>query len=195
MINIFYLNEHKGSLIINTSNLLATNYKKVDHGMIGLCDQEIVFINLFNVEKDLNLRSGSVLPSEKIFKYIFGRTNIDCSSLFDNGIMICKVIIATPIPNTHLHKCLVDIKTSTVSLICGAKNVRANLITVIATNNTILPNGKIIKQSKLHGVSSNGMLCSAKELNLDNYTNPGIIELDNCENLVGNLFKKSYINI
>ncbi|KAF5295773.1 hypothetical protein FQA39_LY12946 [Lamprigera yunnana] len=53
-------------------------------------------------------------------------------------------------------------------IVCGAKNARVNLVVIAATIGTMMPNGQLIIPGKLKGVESNGMLCSAKELNLIN---------------------------
>ena len=67
-----------------------------------------------------------------------------------------------------------------LDIVCGAKNARKDLNVVVATIGAILPNGKRIKKSKLLGIESFGMLCSAKELNINNkkFNDQGIIELD-----------------
>jgi phenylalanyl-tRNA synthetase beta chain len=63
-----------------------------------------------------------------------------------------------------------------VSIVCGAPNVRAGLKVAVAKVGTELPGGLTIKRTKIRGVESNGMLCSARELGLGQ-EHDGILEL------------------
>ena len=62
-------------------------------------------------------------------------------------------------------------------MVCGAPNVKAGMISVFANVETYVPGiNLILKKTKIRGESSEGMLCSEKELTLsDNHE--GIIEL------------------
>ena len=72
---------------------------------------------------------------------------------------------------------------------CGAKNARLGLLTVLALPYAYLPSGKQIVPNKLLGIESYGMLCSGKELALVGELNkPGLIELDETEYKVGDDF-------
>ncbi len=51
-------------------------------------------------------------------------------------------------------------------VVCGAKNFRAGDKVPLALPGALLPGGLKIRASKLRGVESEGMLCSARELNL-----------------------------
>jgi len=82
-------------------------------------------------------------------------------------------------PNADkLNICKVDIGSSIRQIVCGASNVRAGLAVVVATNGAVMPNGLAIKPVKLRGVDSEGMICSAKEIGLED-CQEGIVELDN----------------
>ena len=76
-----------------------------------------------------------------------------------------------------LSVCKVDIGTSVRQIVCGAKNVRAGLDVVVATIGAELPNGMKIKHAVLRGVDSEGMICSAGEIGLEEF-GEGIIEVD-----------------
>ncbi len=88
-----------------------------------------------------------------------------------------KVLSVEPHPNADsLHLCEVAVGEEILSIVCGAPNVRKDLVTAIALPGTIMPDGMKIKPSKVRGVKSNGMLCSERELGLsDSHT--GIMEL------------------
>ena len=63
------------------------------------------------------------------------------------------------------------------SIICGAKNFKAGDRVMVALPGAVLPGNFKIKKSKLRGIVSQGMLCSAKELNVGQ-DHDGIMVLD-----------------
>ncbi|MCC5879049.1 MAG: phenylalanine--tRNA ligase subunit beta [Idiomarina sp.] len=63
-----------------------------------------------------------------------------------------------------------------LDIVCGASNCRLGIKVVVATVGATLPGDFKIKKAKLRGQPSNGMLCSSKELGLDD-DHAGIIEL------------------
>ena len=63
-----------------------------------------------------------------------------------------------------------------LAIVCGARNVRAGLKVAVAKVGAELPGGLAIKRTKIRGVESNGMLCSARELGLGE-EHDGIMEL------------------
>lgn len=83
----------------------------------------------------------------------------------------------------HLHICQVDVGSGKLQqIVCGAPNVRTGLKVIVALPGAILPGNFEIKQSKIRGVDSSGMLCALFELGLEEKTdenyNKGIHELD-----------------
>ncbi|MFV0556834.1 MAG: YtpR family tRNA-binding protein [Lactovum sp.] len=88
----------------------------------------------------------------------------------------------------HLHICQVDIgEKNLVQIVCGAANAREGLKTVAALPISLMPNGTLIFDGTLRAIESKGMLCSAKELNLESQGKIGIIELDS-DLVVGSTF-------
>ena len=63
--------------------------------------------------------------------------------------------------------CKVDVGTEQLTIVTGAPNVAVGQIVPVALVGAHLPGGMKIEKSKLRGVVSSGMLCSAAELNLD----------------------------
>lgn len=94
-----------------------------------------------------------------------------------SGVIVAKVLETTKHPEADkLTLCMVDNGQETIQVVCGASNVRANLKVALATIGAVLPNDFKIKKSKLRGEVSNGMLCSASELGIEEQSS-GIIEL------------------
>ena len=81
-------------------------------------------------------------------------------------------------PNAdRLRLCLVDTGTESLKIVCGAPNARKGLKAVLARTGDIIPaSGDKLKKSKIRGEESQGMLCSAQELNLGE-DHSGIVEL------------------
>jgi phenylalanyl-tRNA synthetase beta chain len=68
----------------------------------------------------------------------------------------------------HLQICTMNVGTAeTLQIVTGAPNVAEGQIVPVAMLGAHLPNGLKISKSKLRGVASMGMLCSAGELKLD----------------------------
>lgn len=67
----------------------------------------------------------------------------------------------------HLHVCMVNTGTEVLQIVCGAPNVDKGQKIMLALPGAVLPGGTI-KQAKVRGVESNGMICSLAELGLEN---------------------------
>jgi len=82
-------------------------------------------------------------------------------------VVVGQVLQATKHPNAdRLTLCKVDVGGgTTLAIVCGAPNVVAGMKAPVAMVGARLP-GMEIKQAKVRGVESNGMLCSAKDLGL-----------------------------
>ena len=84
------------------------------------------------------------------------------------NVVTGKILSVDPHPNADkLVVCQVDVGTETLQICTGAKNVRPGQIVPVAQPNSYLPGGIHIKTSKLRGVPSFGMMCSANELGFD----------------------------
>ncbi|MFI5318062.1 MAG: phenylalanine--tRNA ligase subunit beta [Myxococcota bacterium] len=77
-----------------------------------------------------------------------------------------------------LSLCRVDVGDGEpLEIVCGAPNVAAGQKVPVALVGVELPGGSRIKKSKIRGVVSNGMICSARELGLGD-EHDGILVLD-----------------
>lgn len=95
-------------------------------------------------------------------------------------VVVGQVLEYEPHPNAdRLRYCKVVTEEGGAmhSIICGAKNFNAGDKVMVALPGAILPGDFKIKKSKLRGIESEGMLCSAKELNIGN-DHDGIMILD-----------------
>jgi phenylalanyl-tRNA synthetase beta chain len=95
-----------------------------------------------------------------------------------NGVVIGYVEECERHPDADkLNVCQVNVGNEIRQIVCGASNVRAGIHIVLATVGSELPGGLKIKEAKLRGVDSHGMICSAKEIGLPSM-GEGIMILD-----------------
>ncbi len=94
-------------------------------------------------------------------------------------IVVARVVEEAPHPDSdHLHVTKVDMGTGELlDVVCGAPNVQAGKLYPFAPTGTVIPGGLKIEKRKIRGQTSNGMLCSARELGLGQ-EHDGIMELD-----------------
>lgn len=94
------------------------------------------------------------------------------------NIVIGHVTKVEPHPNAdRLRVCQVNIgKTEPLNIVCGGANVREGLNVAVAQIGATMPNGLVIKETKLRDVLSQGMICSSTELGLTE-NSEGIMEL------------------
>jgi phenylalanyl-tRNA synthetase beta chain len=101
-----------------------------------------------------------------------------------SGVVVGRILAAEQHPNAdRLRVCQVDVgQPQLLNIVCGAPNARPGILVPCATVGAELPPGEdgkpfLIKLGKLRGVESQGMLCSARELKL-NDDHGGLLELD-----------------
>jgi phenylalanyl-tRNA synthetase beta chain len=85
-----------------------------------------------------------------------------------SGVVVGEVLSCERHPDADkLSVCSVNIgEAEPVQIICGAKNVAADMKVPVATVGAVLPGNFRIKKAKLRGQPSSGMICSASELGL-----------------------------
>jgi phenylalanyl-tRNA synthetase beta chain len=95
-----------------------------------------------------------------------------------SGVLIGFVVSAEQHPNAdRLRVCQVDVGyAEPLQIVCGGANVRTGLKVAVAIIGAVLSDNFIIKAAKLRGVASQGMICSAQELGLED-SSEGILEL------------------
>ncbi|MDR1529120.1 MAG: phenylalanine--tRNA ligase subunit beta [Burkholderiales bacterium] len=85
-----------------------------------------------------------------------------------SGVVVARIIDVSPHPNAdRLQVCIVDTGVATpLQIVCGAPNAAAGLVVPCALEGAELPSGMKVKRTKMRGVESQGMLCSARELGI-----------------------------
>lgn len=86
-----------------------------------------------------------------------------------DGVVVGRVVDCKAHPNADkLSVCQVDVgQPEILTIVCGASNVRADILVPVATVGTYLPTLDLkIRPAKLRGVRSEGMICSLSELGL-----------------------------
>ncbi|MBL0726036.1 MAG: phenylalanine--tRNA ligase subunit beta [Alphaproteobacteria bacterium] len=112
-----------------------------------------------------------------------------------------KNVVIGNIENTEQHPnadklqiCTVNIgDKGKLQIVCGAKNARIGINVAVSLSGATLPNGTNIEISKIRGVKSVGMICSAQELCLEKEKVDGIMELD-IDFEIGQTFAHEYFN-
>lgn len=83
-------------------------------------------------------------------------------------VVVAEVLAVRPHPDADRIR-LVDVDLGdgeALQIACGASNMSAGDLVALATVGTVMPDGMEIAARKMRGEMSNGMLCSARELQL-----------------------------
>jgi phenylalanyl-tRNA synthetase beta chain len=95
------------------------------------------------------------------------------------SFVVAKVLSVEAHPNAdRLRVCSVDVGAGEPArIVCGAPNVAAGQTVAVALPGAVMPGGMKIKDAKLRGVASSGMILAADELQIDS-EHSGIMVLD-----------------
>ncbi|WP_419808971.1 phenylalanine--tRNA ligase subunit beta [Sphingomonas sp.] len=111
------------------------------------------------------------------------RVGLEVEGLHDAGatlapFRVARVLSAAPHPQADKLQVLqVDSGDGPLQVVCGAPNARAGMIGVLGAPGTHVPGLDVtLKVASIRGVESNGMMCSARELQIGE-GHDGIIEL------------------
>ena len=96
------------------------------------------------------------------------------------GVVIGEVLTVEQHPDAdRLRVTTINIGSGDpLQIVCGAPNVRVGMKVPVATIGAVLPGDFKIKKGKLRGVESQGMLCGASEIDLEDKID-GLLELPN----------------
>src|ERR1700677_919934 len=122
-------------------------------------------------------------PDLETLSQVLMRAGIGLEAVENTGAALKDVVVVTvklrvPHPNADkLSLCTVNDGQRDYQIVCGAPNVAEGLNVPLAKEGAELPGAFKIKRSKIRGVESEGMLCSAEELGLPKGVD-GLLVLD-----------------
>ena len=94
------------------------------------------------------------------------------------GVVIAEVLTAERHPNADkVRLCTVSTGGAPIQVVCGAWNFEVGAIVPFAVPGAVLPGGFEIGTREIRGVTSNGMICSERELELSD-DHAGILVLE-----------------
>ena len=95
-----------------------------------------------------------------------------------SGVVVGRIEAVAKHPDAdRLRVCAVDVgAVEPLSIVCGAPNAAAGMLVPCALDGAQLPGDLTIRRTKMRGVESQGMLCSARELGLSEDAS-GLLEL------------------
>lgn len=94
------------------------------------------------------------------------------------GVRAARILEVLPHPDAdRLRLADVEFGDGTTRVVCGAPNIVAGMVVPFAPSGAMLPGGFTLERRTIRGQTSDGMLCSAKELGLGD-DHAGILELD-----------------
>ncbi len=97
-----------------------------------------------------------------------------------DDIVVAKIRAVKPLPGAdNLFICQVDTGRDTVQTVCGAPNVKVGALAPFALPGVKLPDGTVIKEGRIRGEISTGMLLAEDEMGLtDDHTGIMILAHD-----------------
>lgn len=126
----------------------------------------------------VNPQLNSVALSDKLTMSGLEVESVEPVASHFTQVVVAEVLQVDKHPEAdRLNVCQVNIgENAPVQIVCGATNVRAGMKVPAAKIGAVLSETLTIKQAKLRGVASFGMLCSASELGLAEESS-GLLEL------------------
>lgn len=116
-----------------------------------------------DLDKNLSVKDIAEAMTKAGNEYDSAENLINATNLVIGEIKECKMH-----PDSdHLHLCKVDIGDKVLDIVCGAPNARTGIKVIVAQVGAELPGEIKIKQSKIRGQESSGMLCALYEIGID----------------------------
>ena len=173
-------------VILEDDKAMEQQVTRVDNvARINTSDNRVVGWNFFAISDELKITgNGQVkLTDEQVthLNQMMTKAGFSEQLAIDHEpqFVVGFVESCQPHPDSdHLSITMVDLKNKKVQIVCGAPNIRKGLKVVVAKPGTMMPDGSLIWPGELRGEKSDGMICSAKELQLANAPlKRGILEL------------------
>ena len=173
-------------LIVIDAKAKPTRVEKKDNVVALYQDDRLIGVNIFSFSEIVKIKNAGliILPPKQIIdviNHMLRNAKLETLDPIDeSGFKIGQVLSCEEHPDSdHLHVCKVHVGDRVLDIVCGAPNVREGMKTVVAMPGTMMFDGSEIVPSELRGVASSGMLCSPRELHLENAPQVrGLIVLD-----------------
>lgn len=196
-LHAFYNKNYVGDILLVrlTDERNVTSIEMKDDLCVLYHQKDIIGYNLMNASAYITHLNNGKIKITREFVDEFNKVLVDkkldyVSSDYDDHFKVGKVISIKKHPDSdHMHICQVDTGNRQLQIVCGAPNVDLNQLVVVAEIGAVMPNGQVIQPSSLRGISSDGMLCSARELALPNAPQVrGILILNESDYQIGDSF-------
>lgn len=116
----------------------------------------------------------SVSEQELAHKLTMAGFEVEAVERFSPGfekVIVGRIDQIRPHPNAdRLTLCRVSVGDDVLAIVCGAKNISEGDVVPVALDGAKLPGGHEIRAAKIRGEYSQGMMCSGKELGVDEDT-------------------------
>ncbi|WP_082233563.1 YtpR family tRNA-binding protein [Halobacillus massiliensis] len=178
--DVFYNPKGVGDVLIfpiEEGDRLLTTFKTYGD-IVRITNKEngkLLGYNIFNASRHFSLEEeGKIVLNEGLLneiKQLFEKNNLEDNLNFDLSPKFVVGYVEEKSPHENADKlsvCQVNVGNETLQIVCGAPNVDAGQKVVVAKVGATMPSGMKIKDAQLRGVDSSGMICSAKELGLEN---------------------------
>ena len=148
---------------------------------------ETMGYNLFSISETLTLDANGqvILSDEEVAKVnaLIQAAGFSDAVVVDRSPKFVVGYVKECVPHEdsdHLSVTQTEVDNGEVlQIVCGAANIKKGQRVVVAKPGAVMPSGLIIWPGELRGVASHGMICSAKELQLENASpKKGILVLD-----------------
>ena len=181
MTTLFYNKQGIGDVLIldllKDKSVEPTVERKGDWAIVRNEEGTPIGYNLFRAStyfNDLNQVNGKWTPDHEVgakLQELLNEAGVKEELLFDYRpdfiVGFVEEKVAHPDAD-KLNVCQVNLGQEKVQIVCGAPNVEQGQKVVVARVGAVMPSGLVIKDAVLRGVSSSGMICSARELGLPN---------------------------
>ncbi len=125
---------------------------------------------------DFDLNAGEL--ARRLTESLTETEVVESPSAAVAGVVAARVVTVEPHPDAEkLTVCVVDWGDGSGPVVCGAPNVRPNMITALAPPGATIAGGRAIGEQTIRGRRSHGMLVSGAELGLAGDA-AGILDLE-----------------
>lgn len=175
-------------VMLEDSNQKDQSFKRTGNVAEIRNDQtgQVVGFNFFDVSKDLNLdqEGPMTLSHDQVdtLNHLIQKSGFEKTLQADTEPKFVVGYVKECVPHEdsdHLNITQTQVDGGQVlQIVCGAKNIDQGQKVVVAKPGAVMPDGLVIWSGELRGETSNGMICSARELQIDSGSKEGILVLD-----------------